>query len=515
MSADVEQLIAAGDLRAAADRLAPDDPARAAELYRRLLDHGRVADCLAAAGDGVAAARAALKAGDAARIAAIHARLLCGALPGLERATAAYVSGGRADLAADVAQALGRARDAAAFALEAGDGLRSGRLSLSCGDVDQAIDAFQRAMPEAGVELGRLHLRLDQPRSALAALAPVSNDPAAAPLLALVYLRLGLTEAARVVDPQLGDGVVARARLERELDAVVDPTFLGSVRVDGAEIGGDGASFVGELGAEPCLVRLFPTEEAIAQALVAFDPPLPGTPRLLRHLRGSRRLIVTRRGLRFSAWLRQEGSVRGVLRVLQSCARTLVQAHRRALIHGRLRLDDVRVLPGTLSTLDGWHRRWVARPALTQAADAMTLVAPEVQLGREATAASDVFSLGRLAELLLEDVDAGAFTEAEASRRPGMDAVTPWLGRLAPSGLRSLPMDRRMVVAGPEVRYEPLDGGLFRDVLLGRTVELVPEGADVDPRRILGEAVSQGGRRWVLDGSAPRGGGDQEHLAGG
>ena len=185
------------------------------------------------------------------------------------------------------------------------------------------------------------------------------------------------------------------------------------------------------------------------------------------------------------------------LRVLQNTARTLAQAHKRAVVHGRMRLDDVRGLPGALSTLDGWHREWAATAAMTQAADATSLVAPEVQLGREASPASDVFSVGRLAEQILGDVDGGAFTEADPSRRPGMDAVVAWLGRLKPERLVA-PASRDPIVArAPEVRYEPLDNGRFRDVLLGREVELTPAGSEVDVARLL-SAVARDGATWLV-----------------
>jgi len=496
----ITRLLASGDLRAAADLLAPGAPRRAADLYETLLDHGRVADCLAQVGDGVGAVAAALKANDSMRVEAIHARLLCGALPGLDGVAVLYERHSRPDLAADAVQALGRSREAARFAEADGDGVRAGELWLLGGDVEAAIAAFESSLPVSALALGRLHLRLDQPRQAIAALAQAADKEAAASLLALTYLRLGLTEAAREVLPGLGDLVVARSKLERELDAVADPSFLGTVRIDGPELGGEGVSFVGELGPEPCLVRILPTDEAVAYTLAAFDPPMPGTPRLLRYVEGSRRLIVTRRGQHFSAWARGGPPTSAAVRVLQSAARTLMAAHQRGLVHAKLQMDDIRVLPGALATLDGWHRAWSATSAVTQAADAIELLAPEVQLGREATPASDVFSIARLAEAVFEDVDAGAFTDGDPTRRPGMDAVAAWLGRLKPAGLRAVDHSQPVVAATPTQRYEPVDAvaGTFRDVLLNRRVRLVPASSQVPPQDLLSWTDHAGEPRLVV-----------------
>ena len=49
----------------------------------------------------------------------------------------------------------------------------------------------------------------------------------------------------------------------------------------------------------------------------------------------------------------------------------------------------------------------------------------------------------------------------------------------------------------PEQRYEPLGDGRYRDVLLGRQVELAAEGSAIDPARIL-STTEREGVRWLV-----------------
>lgn len=472
--ARVDALIAAGDLRAAAEMLARPDPERAAGLFRTLLDHGRAADCLYAAGRGVEALEAALRAADSNRVGAIHRALLSGRLEGLERAEALYASRGREDLAAEAARALGRPVDAAAHFEAGGDGLAAGLAWIEAGQPARAIPCLERALPEAAEALARLYLRLQRPREALRALA--SAPPGS--LHVLTFLRLGLVHAAREVEPGLGDPLLARARLEQALHAGPDPDFLGLVRIEGPEPGGAGLGFLGEADGEPVLVRMLNDAASFARVMTVYAPALPGVPKLVSSDSELKQVVVARRGLTLDRWLPGADAARA-RRVLEQVAETLEAAHRRGIVHGRLARSDVRVLPGLLTSVDGWFRRYQASAALTVVADEAALVAPEVQLGQAPTPAADVYAVARLAELLFEGVSAGALSEARPELRPSMEALRAWLGALKPE-----------VLARPGAQARTPAGAARGDVLRGRLTERVscPEGADLKRLRALAAA---------------------------
>jgi len=475
---EVAELLAAGDLRGAARLLEADDPQRAADLYAQLLDHRAESDARARAGDGAGALDAALRAADADRISALHARLVGGALAGVAGARGVYLRNGRADLASEVAQALGHPREAAELAEEAGLHLRAGRLWARAGALSRAAEVLEGGRgPGRAAELARVRLRQDRPAAALAARGGDLTTT-------LALLRLGLVEAARRIAPDLGDPVHARARLEEMLDARVASGQLGEVLIERPEPGGAGRCFEGRLEGEPVCVRVLP--DGVALRHVAAAAELPGVPTVVRVDAEAHRVVTRRRGTPLPSWL-AHGDAGRAARVIAASARILARAHEDGLFHGALWLDDLRILPGDLVLVDGWHRRFLVRDGATRVGDtADRLTAPEVRLGGSPTEASDAFAIGALAEAVL-GVSPGPRCAKRPADRPSMRETARWIAGLDASSLALRASPQPVAEAPPGPRFAPPVGEgptPSTDLHLDRPVRLVPLPSGVDRERL-------------------------------
>ena len=244
---------------------------------------------------------------------------------------------------------------------------------------------------------------------------------------------------------------------------------------------GTGHGFLGTLHGQPVIVRQLPDDQSLRRVMAVYDPPLPGVPSLVRVDRFERRVTLRNLGTDLSTWIAGESpDVSRRVRVLIAVTRTLGAAHQRGRIHGGLVPRDIRVAPGDLVFVDGWHRVALVDQAVTRiGATADRYAAPEQMLGQRPTAASDIFALGGLLQTLLDGADTltQAMTAPTPAARPDAATVEQTLLRLRglrPRNVTAPAHDRPTPPTGPRYVPHPRNPQVAEDTLLGRRVEIVP-----------------------------------------